>query len=159
MRRSSLLLAMPLLLLACSAKDAVSLSVRISQSSLTVKNSVFTTGGSASGSLSGTFQVALTVGPEASGSSTVTEQSFTLQTQSGASLVDVLMVDSDTQFPLVVGKGETKTVTFTIAPSSIDHDAACAGQVKIIGSFGDSLNGATESAQSDPITPTCPAAT
>jgi hypothetical protein len=153
MRRSLLLWAMPLLFLGCSAKDAVSLSVDISQSALTVSNGTF------GGSLSGTFQVALTVGPEASGSSTVTEQSFALQTESGTSLVDVLMVNSDTAFPLVVGKGETKTVTFTIPPSSIDHDAACAGQLKILGSFGDSLNGATESAQSDPITPSCPTAT
>jgi hypothetical protein len=145
---------MPLLLLGCSAKDAVSLSVRISQSALTVNSGTF------SGSLSGTFQVVLTVGPEASGSSTVTEQTCALQTQSGTSLVDVLTVSSDATFPLVVGKGETKTVTFTIAPSSIDHDAACAGQLKILGSFGDSLNGGVnESVQSDPITPMCPAAT
>ncbi len=149
MRGSSLLCLLPLLLTGCSAKDAVSLSVRISQSALTVRQGAF------GGSLTGSFQVQLTVGPEASGASTVTAQSFSLQTQSGMVLVDVLKVESDAAFPLSVGKGETKHVTFTIEQSAINHDAACAGPLKIRGSFSDSLKGGTEPAESDPITPGC----
>ncbi len=137
------------LLAGCSAKDAVSLSVRISQSAITVRQGAF------GGSLSGSFQVQLTVGPEASGPSTVMPQSFSLNTESGMALVDALKVESDATFPLSVGKGETKSVKFTIEPSAIDHDAACAGPLKVLGSFSDSLKGGTEPVQSDPIVPGC----
>ena len=153
MRRSSLLWFLPLWLVGCSAKDAVSLSVRISQANVAVQDGAF--GSTASGS----FQIQFTLGPEASGSTTVTPENFSLQTQSGQSLAPVLMVESTTTFPLVVDKGETKSVKFTFTGPEVDRAAACAGQVKILGSVRDSLKDATDPVQSDAITPSCEPAT
>jgi hypothetical protein len=65
------------------------------------------------------------------------------------------MLTPDMAFPLTVGKGESKTVTFTFADQLLDHDAACGDQLKILGSFSDTLKGGTDSAVSDPITPDC----
>jgi hypothetical protein len=148
MRFSSLVWALPLLLLGCSAKDAVSLSVRLSPATVTVKNGAF--GGSASGS----FQVTFTLGPEASGPTTVTLENFSLEAWQGAPLVPVLSLDPATD-PLVINKGETKGLTLTFTDQPLDHDAACAGQVDIRGSVSDTLKGSTDPVVSDPITPDC----
>src|SRR5882724_1165832 len=124
MRRSLLISSLPLLVAGCSAKDAVSLSVRLSPAAVTVKNGVF--GGSASGS----FQLTLTLGPEASGPATVTPENFSLETLRGAPLVPVLSLAPATA-PWLINKGETKSLTFTFTDQQVDHDAACAGQVEI----------------------------
>jgi hypothetical protein len=149
MRCSPLVWALPLLLAGCSAKDAVSLSVRISPATVTLQNGAF--GHSASGS----FQTKLTLGPEASGPTMVSAENFALQTQSGQPLIDVLMLTPDMTFPLNVGKGESKTVTFTFTDQLLDHDAACGDPLEILGSFSDTLKGGTDSTMSDPITPSC----
>jgi hypothetical protein len=148
MRSSSLIWALPLLLVGCSAKDAVSLSVRLSPATVTIMNGAF--GGSASGS----FQVTLTLGPEASGPTTVTPENFSLETLSGQPLVPVLSLEPATA-PLVINTGDSKSLTFTFTDQQVDHDAACAGQVEIRGSVSDTLKGGTDPVVSDPITPDC----
>jgi hypothetical protein len=148
MRFSSLVWALPLLLVSCSAKDAVSLSVRVSPATVTVTNGAF--GGAASGS----FQLTLTLGSEASGPTTVTLENFSLETLKGAPLVPVLSLDPPTG-PLTVTKGSTETLTFTFTDQQVDHDAACAGQVQIRGSVSDTLKGGTDPVVSDAITPDC----
>ena len=149
MRCSLLVWVLPLLLPGCSAKDAVSLSVRLSSATVTVKNDPF------GSSASGTFGIKLTLGPEASGPTTVSPESFALQTLSGQPLVDPLMPTPSVAFPLTVSKGESKDVTFTFMGALVDHDAACAGMLRIQSSFSDTLKGGTDSAPSDPITPDC----
>jgi hypothetical protein len=148
MRFSSLVWALPLLLVGCSAKDAVSLSVGLSPATVTVTNGAF--GGAASGS----FQLTLTLGPEASGPTTVTLDNFSLQTLQGTPLVPVLSLEPATG-PLTVNKGDSKSLTFTFTDQQVDHDAACAGQVEIRGSVSDTLKGGTDPVVSDAITPDC----
>jgi acyl CoA:acetate/3-ketoacid CoA transferase alpha subunit len=148
MRISSLVWALPLLLLGCSAKDAVSLSVQLSPATVAVKSAVF--GGAASGS----FQLTLTLGPEASGPTTVTLENFSLETLKGEPLVPVLSLEPATA-PLVINKGDSKNLTFTFTDQQVDHDAACAGQVEIRGSLSDTLKGGTDPVVSAAITPDC----
>jgi hypothetical protein len=148
MRLPLLILSLPLLAAGCSAKDAVSLSVRLSQAEVDVSMGTF------GSSVSGSVVVELTLGPEASGPTTVNVDNLSLETQSGEALVPVLSL-SGAGFPLVVGKGETKSVTLTIAAPMVDYAKACAGQVQVRGSFSDTLKGATDSAVSDPIVPGC----
>ncbi|HEY1534198.1 MAG TPA: hypothetical protein VGF76_09270 [Polyangiaceae bacterium] len=148
MRCSSLVWALPLLLVSCSAKDAVSLSVRLSPATVTVTNGAF--GGAASGN----FQLTFSLGPEASGPTTVTLENFSLQTLQGAPLVPVLSLEPATG-PLLLNKGDSKSLTFTFTDQQVDHDAACAGQVEIRGSVSDTLKGGTDPVVSDAITPDC----
>ncbi len=75
--------------------------------------------------LSGGFQLRLVLGSEASGSTRVSLGNFSLQTESGASLVDVLDVQPDTAFPLQLDKGSSKQVVFTFSEGSVDR-APCA---------------------------------
>jgi len=148
MRFSSLVWALPLLLVGCSAKDAVSLSVRLSPATVAVTNGAF--GGAASGS----FQVTFTLGPEASGPTTVTLENFSLGTLQGTPLVPVLSLEPATG-SLLINKGDSKSLTFTFSDQQVDHDAACAGQVEIRGSVSDTLKGGTDPVVSDAITPDC----
>jgi hypothetical protein len=149
MRFSSLLCALPLLLLGCSAKDAVSLSVQLEQPVVKVK------AGALGGSVSGSFRIDFKLGSEASGSTTVSASNFALQSASGAVLVPILAVDSQQGFPLVIDKGQSKSVTVTLTGSQVDHDAACAGQVQIIGSVSDTLKDGSDPLRSGLITADC----
>ncbi|HTA91216.1 MAG TPA: hypothetical protein VK745_16635 [Polyangiaceae bacterium] len=152
MRFWSLASLLPLCLMACGDKGAVSLSVSVDQSTVSVQN------GPLGATLGGGFQLEFALGQLASGPTTVTLGSFALQTAAGASLVDPLQVNaSGTSFPLVVGQGDTQTVTFTLSSQAVIMNSAaiCAGQVRIIGSVTDSLKGGTDPLQSALITPTC----
>jgi len=98
--------------------------------------------GALGATVGGGFELKFELGPEASGSTTVTLGSFAVQSLAGASLVDSLKLDpGSTSFPLVVNKGSSKTVTFTLTSSKVlnmdERAALCAGQVKIVGSVVD----------------------
>lgn len=141
-----------LCLIACGDKGAVSLNVSVEQPTVSVQN------GALGATLGGGFQLEFALGSEASGSTTVTLGSFALQTAGGVALVDPLQVDAGgTSFPLVIGKGDTQTVTFTLSSKAVITNSAaiCAGQVRIVGSVMDSLKGGTDPVQSAVITPTC----
>ena len=142
-------------LLGCGSKGAVSLTADIGQGSLVVKESPF-----GSASLTGSFELHLALGPEASGSTSVTLGNFSLQSASGAALVEILHPDVDADFPLVIEKGASKTVIFTLNKGdSVERDQACPGPVRIVGSVMDSLKGGTDPVSSPLITPDCRPAT
>jgi len=149
MRLLSVFWVTPLLLAACGDKSAVSLSAFVSDAVVSVPDTAF---GSA---LAGSFRVQLSLGPEASGSTQVSLGNFSLQTESGAPIVDVLTLESDVAFPLQVDKGGSKDVNFTFKKDSIDRDAVCAGKVRIVGSVMDTLKGGTDQVGSTAITPDC----
>lgn len=137
------------LLAACGDKSSISLSAVIAEPMLSVQD------GAAGSTLSGNFQLVLTLGSEASGSTRVTLGNFSLQTEAGAPLVDVLKVQSNPEFPLDIAKGQTQTVSFSFDENSVDRDALCAGRVRIVGSVLDSLKGGTDPLRSDLTTPDC----
>jgi len=139
-----------LLLAACGDKSAVSLSAQITQGTVQVADTAF-----GDAALSGSFSLLLALGPEASGSTTVTLGNFSLQDANGAALVDVLSLDSTPPFPINVDKGGSQTVTLTFAKDSVDRAALCAGQVRIVGSLMDTLKGGTDPVSSAPLTPDC----
>ena len=141
-----------LFLAACGDKSAVSLSADISAAALNVRPTAF---GSA---LSGSFQLNLNVGPEASGAATVMLGNFSVQSAAGAPLIDVLPLETTSVFPLVVDKGSTKQAAFTFMVDSVDRTALCTGQVRIVGSVMDSLKGGTDPVSSALIATDCPPA-
>jgi hypothetical protein len=132
------------LLPACGSKGSVSLLVEIDQPMVHVDDGI-----------SGSFQLSLALGSEASGSTRVTLGNFSLQTEAGAPLIDVLNLSSTPEFPVDVAKGDTQIVSFTFDRGSVDHDAVCAGKVRIVGSVMDTLKGGTDPVSSALFTPDC----
>ena len=149
MRGFSMLCALPLLLAGCGDKSAVSLSANITQGSVKVESNAF--GASASGS----FEMLFALGPEASGSQTVTPQNFQLLAQDKAVLADQLPIKTTTPIPITIGKGESKTVDFSFTGSMVDHDAACAGLLSIVGSVNDATGSGSQRVASSGLTPSC----
>jgi hypothetical protein len=140
---------LPACLVACSADASdVSLSVLISDESVTVTNGAFA-------GLEGGFQLQLALGSYANGSTQVTLGKFELQAESGAALADLADATQEPMFPVDLNKGESKRVVFTFDGIGVDHDAACAGRVRIVGSVMDTLKAGTVPVQSGLITPDC----
>jgi hypothetical protein len=155
MRLWSLAWVLPLCLVSCGDKSAVSLTITLDQATVTATNGTFD-----GATLDGGFELKFELGPEASGSTTVTLGTFAVQSAAGAVLVDQLKLDSGgTSFPLVVNKGSSQMVRFTLTSmkplAASERDALCAGQVQIIGSVVDTLKSGTDSLSSNLITPTC----
>ncbi|HEX3772941.1 MAG TPA: hypothetical protein VHV51_00685 [Polyangiaceae bacterium] len=150
----SLAFALLVPLTACGDKSAVSLTVTMQDPSVTAQQ------GALGSTLGGGFELEFNLGPEASGTTTVTLGDFALQTAAGTMLVDSLKVDpGSTAFPLTIDKGSIKDVSFTFSMSALltqaQHDAICAGKVVIVGSVMDSLSGHTDSTESAAVTPDC----
>lgn len=155
MRFWSGLLSIGFLLLGCGSKGAVSLVADIREPSIIVEDSPF-----GASSVSGSFDLHLALGPEASGPTTVTLGNFSLQNEAGESLVDVLHPELDTDFPLLIAKGASKTVHFTLRQGdSVERSKACAGRVRIVGSVMDTLQGGTDPVESLLLLPDCRPAT
>jgi len=149
MLRLSALWALPALLVACGDAGDVSLTVETLAPTVTVTDGAF------GASASGRFTLKLTLGSESSGSTQVTPDSFALQTESGAALVDPLDASPGATIPIKVDKGQTVNVSFTFEGVQVDRDAVCAGSVRIVGSLMDSLKGASDPFRSALITPDC----
>ncbi|MEO6598804.1 MAG: hypothetical protein ABIQ16_02960 [Polyangiaceae bacterium] len=142
-------LLLPVALAACGSKGAVSLVVGIEQPTVSLVD------GAAGASLSGSFQLELALGPEASGSTHVTLGNFSLQTEAGAPLIEVLNLTSTPEFPIDVAKGDSQIARFTFNKDGVDRDEVCAGKVRIVGSVMDSIKGGTDPVSSDLIMPDC----
>jgi len=139
----------PAWLVACSASASdVSLSVLMSNESVKVTDGAFA-------GLEGGFQLELALGSYANGSTRVSLGKFELQAESGAVLADLGDATSEPAFPIDVNKGESQQVVFTFDGISVDHDAACAGRVRIVGSVMDTLKGGMDPVRSGLITPDC----
>jgi hypothetical protein len=70
-------------------------------------------------------------------------------------LADLADATSEPTFPIDVNQGESKQVVFTFHGIGVDHDAACAGRVRIVGSVMDTLKGGMDPVRSGLITPDC----
>jgi hypothetical protein len=133
--------ALCLLSAACGSKGSIALSASIQKPRVAVESATLGT------RLTGGFELTLEVGPEASESSTVSLESFALvSAQDQATLVAPLPAAPEgASFPLVVGKGELKTIRFVIAGddpiSDTQRGAICAGPVRISGAVSDTLSG------------------
>lgn len=146
------LLALSLLsavLLSCGDKSAVSLSGNLSDPSVSVQDTAF------GAALSGRFKLQLSLGPEAAGPSSVMLGNFSLQTEGGVPLLQVLRTESTTNFPLVVEIGSSKSATFTFSEDAVERAAVCAGPLRIIGSIMDTSKGGTEPVTSLPFVADC----
>lgn len=95
------------------------------------------------------------VGGEASGGSDVGLGNFSLQTDAGATVIDVLEVQSSRMFPLHVDKGSSERVSFTFKADAQWADDLCDRSMTIVGTMEDSLSGNSQPVRSAPITPVC----
>lgn len=132
----------PLLLTACGSKDSVSVSASVGNVQLAVADKALGT------ELSGSFDLYVEVGPEADGPATISlEGPFAVVDVAGqATLVSPLAaVPQGATFPLKVGKGSSKTVSFQLDTTDLlapaDKAPLCAGQVQIRGAVKHDLNG------------------
>ncbi|MCB9589980.1 MAG: hypothetical protein H6718_31490 [Polyangiaceae bacterium] len=146
MLRRSLRLALALLVPAlalssgsgCGSKDSVALSAWISDAQLGVQS------GTLGDRLSGSFVLNLELGPEASGSTTVTLEDFALAPAGGTEdLVPAFAPEPSESFPLTLSAGDKKQITMTIPDGDTLSDtqtgALCAGDIEIRASVRDSL--------------------
>ena len=123
----------------CGSKDAVTLGAKVRNVQISVEQKTLGT------QLGGGFELFLEVGAEASGGSTVTLETFGL-VRGGDTLDSPLQATPQgVTFPLTVGKGQSKTVSFVIDSASLldpaTKDAICAGPVRVSGSIKDTLSG------------------
>jgi hypothetical protein len=152
MRVLAISLALFGLTVSCGSKESISLGASIANPQVAVTEQTLGL------DLTGSFDLSLEVGPEADGSATVTLDKFSLvRAADQSALVDTLDVTSQGEtFPLVVGKGEKKSVPFVISSPKLLESTAkanlCSGEVQIVGSVKHTLNGGeTKPVQSLPI--------
>ena len=132
-------LLLPFALGGCGSKGSVGLSAQVQSASLAVESVTLGT------KLSGSFELFLEVGPEASGGSDVGLLSFALVTASSQATLVAPLHLSPAESQYHVPKGEQR-----ILPFELDHpdplasallDALCAEPVQISGAVTDSLSG------------------
>ncbi len=131
---------------------AVFVDATIDNPSLTVTEETLGT------ALDGSFELTLHLGARASGPSTVTFQSFSLESEDGTVLVESLPVSSPDQNAGVEPGGTDTVVTFTISTEdglleSAVKDQICAGSVVVSGVIQDSLATSTTPVESEPFSP------
>jgi len=149
MRSWSALVVLPALLFACGGdKSDISLSVLMTDESVKVSDGAF-------GALSGGFELRLELGGYSSGSTQVSLGNFSLETEAGAPLVEILDLEPSVSFPINLDAGDAQSVVFQLSADGVDRDALCAGRVRIVGSLLDTLKGGTEPVRSATLTPDC----
>jgi hypothetical protein len=141
MRRLGVALSVALILSGCGSKSIVSLSASIQNADLAVAQVALGT------TLSGSFVLSLALGNRASGSTQVSLESFSLLSSADKStlIAPLKVTPQGATFPLTVGVGQTKNVTFQLDTSdtlqSSEKAALCAGPVLIVGTVTDTLGG------------------
>jgi hypothetical protein len=125
-----------------SDQGALSLSASIPVAVINVVDNAF------GASLEGGFRLDLALGAEASGPTSVTLGNFSLQTEAGEPLIEVLKAETSSVFPLQLSKGDERTVNFNVNEDGVDKAQLCAGKVRVVGSVQDSLSATTKPAQS-----------
>ncbi len=137
----------------CGDKSAVELTVTLVGANVSAQN------GPLGSTLGGMFQLDFSLGPEASGSTTVSLESFALQSTDGSAIVDPIELDTAMVVPFTVDPGKNVSFPLDISSKALltqaQHDALCAGQVVIVGSVMDSLKGGTDTVKSVPVSPSC----
>ena len=136
----ALTFALALLLLpACGSKESISLTALVQNANLNVEQKTLGT------QLSGGFELFFELGPEASGSTEVSLETFAV-VRGAETLVSPLQATPDgVTFPLSLGKGQKRVVPFSVDDSTL-LDAAlqsslCAGPVRLRGAVSDTLGG------------------
>jgi len=141
MKRSLLLVPLfSLGLFACGSKDSISVSASVSNVQLAVADKALGT------ELSGSFDLYVEVGPEADGSATISPDGpFSLVREQSTVVDSLSTVPQGVTFPIVVGKGASKTIVFQLDTAKLlpaaDKTGICAGPVRLVGAVKHNLNG------------------
>lgn len=140
--RLALAVLIPALTLAsgsgCGSKDSVALSAWITDAELGLEE------GTLGNRLTGSFVLNLELGPEASGSTTVSLEDFALAPAGGVGdLVPGFAPETTETFPLTLGAGDKRSITMTVPDGDTIADSQvsliCDGDVEIRASLRDSL--------------------
>lgn len=137
-------------LMSCGSKESVSLSATIEAVDLTVEQVALGT------SLTGSFELVLELGSEASEPTDVQLEQFSLLSGSdGRELMPLQVTAPDVTFPVRVDKGQRRPIRLELAdgdPGDTDRATLC-GALQIRGAVTDSLsNGALTTASSGRFT-------
>jgi len=132
-----------------SDQGAVSLTASIPVAMFNVMNGAF------GARVEGGFRLDLALGAEASGPTSVTVGNFSLQTEAGEPIIEVLKVETPRAFPLQMNQGDEKTVNFNVAEDGVDQAKLCAGKLRVVGSVQDSLSATTKPVQSALVALAC----
>ena len=116
--------------------------------------------GALGSTLAGSFVLVLELGSVAPRGTEVTLGVLGLRRGSEV-LLEPLVLDADTPFPVAVDVGDSVRVGFTIDSGSIvdaaEASSVCSGQVVLAGTLSDTLSeGKPTPVASSPFTPTCP---
>lgn len=122
----------------CGGKDSVALSVFMSSASLEVAPATL------GSQLSGGFNLGFELGPEASGDTVVSLESFTLAPSGGTEvLVPTFAPTTEEVFPITLKAGEKRSVAFSVSNITLSADQlekVCTDTVEIRTSVRDSLS-------------------
>lgn len=140
-----------LFVMGCGTDKSVSLAASVGKANVAVVQQTLGT------QLTGGFELYLELGPEASKGVSVELENFSIvRSSDNATVVPSLQVvpQSGVTFPVSVGVGELKTVTFTLDDQKLlpdsDKAALCAEPVRIVGTVKSS--GETEPLSSQALT-------
>jgi hypothetical protein len=150
-RSSGLLVLSVLALSGCGSEGVASLTGSLERPALDLNRSAL--GADATGG----FELVLFLGEYAAGPTQVSLGAFAIE-RDGAELYSPLALDSSATFPVNVGVGETKRVSFTFAvsPDAVAAEALCDGSLAFRGSVSDTLGKNRPTTLTSPeVTPTC----
>jgi hypothetical protein len=125
-----------------------------------IESDVSIASGALGSSLSGGFKLQFALDADASGSTKVGAQSFSLNDSSGQPLIQNMPTQTDgLGVPLTLDRGDTKIVTFVINSSSVlaasVREKICAGTLTVSGTISDSISGTTFTVESEPFAASC----
>jgi hypothetical protein len=139
LRATWLVAAAALALTSCGSKESISLSAFVQSVQLQAEQKTLGT------QLTGSFELFLELGAEASGNTTVSLDTFAIVRGAETIVSPLQAVPEGASFPLALAKGQKRVVVFNLDDSSV-VDAAlkaslCAGPVRIRGAVSDTLGG------------------
>lgn len=139
MRRAPILVLAALAAAGCGSKGAVSLSASIENAQLQVASVALGT------KLGGSFDLRLELGDRADKAIDVTPDKFSVLGADDSTLVPTLSAATTEAYPIHVGVGQSRALSFTIDDKNpLDaaaETALCASQVRISGSVTEASSG------------------
>ncbi|HMR07296.1 MAG TPA: hypothetical protein PKA88_16045 [Polyangiaceae bacterium] len=144
------IVALTLALSSCGSKESISLSAFVQNVQLQAEPKTLGT------QLTGSFELFLELGAEASGGTQVSLETFALVRGAETLVAPLQALPEGVTFPLSLGKGKKQIVKFNLDDSAV-LDAAlkaslCSGPVRVRGAVSDTLGGGRTPLESIDVT-------
>lgn len=139
-----------LLTVGCGSKESIALSAIVRNVDLAVEQKTLGT------ALTGSFELQLELGAEASGSTQVSIEAFALVRGADTLVSPLAATPVGATFPVSLGKGQKKTIAFQVGDADLLEpsvkDALCAGALRLRGAVSDTLANEKTPLQSADVT-------